>query len=333
MFASLKTRVRAVALGAVIALGLTPAMAQEVVTVGAFPDPGYDAIFWALENGKVSDPGATLKIERVSSIPALIQASMTQQFNLIPDGALAIPRLRESGVMVEVVATMMRFNPEGNAIDLWVTADSPIQTVEDLKGKTVAVVSAELPAIVYLRWAMAERHGMNADTVGGDVNWVEMPPAQFETALETGKVDAVNFINADAYTLPMTGKYRSVIQGAKEVDEMFGAPMPGLFMLGYENELEARPEAYAAAARILAASAKYFVENSQEVADIVAPQYNMSAEDLIGWFNAQTQMPMTLSEGDKVVLGKAWETAVKFGELEAAPGSVDAVIAAAAIIE
>ena len=139
-----------------------------------------------MENGKVSDPGATLKIERVSSIPALIQASMTQQFNLIPDGALAIPRLRESGVMVEVVATMMRFNPEGNAIDLWVTADSPIQTVEDLKGKTVAVVSAELPAIVYLRWAMAERHGMNADTVGGDVNWVEMPPAQFETALETG---------------------------------------------------------------------------------------------------------------------------------------------------
>ncbi len=49
----------AVGLGA----GALPANAAELITYASLPDPGYDAVVWAIENGKVSDPNVTIKVE------------------------------------------------------------------------------------------------------------------------------------------------------------------------------------------------------------------------------------------------------------------------------
>ncbi len=73
---------------------------------------------------------------------------------------------------------------------------------------------------------------MNADIVGGDFKWVEMPHAQFEAVLQSGRVDAAAFSNVPSYTLTKGGAYRSVLHGSKELQTMFGGPMPSLFMLG-----------------------------------------------------------------------------------------------------
>ena len=43
-----------------------PATAAELITYGSLPDPGYDAVVWAIENGKVSDPNVSIKVERLS---------------------------------------------------------------------------------------------------------------------------------------------------------------------------------------------------------------------------------------------------------------------------
>src|SRR6476660_9829266 len=124
-----------------LGIAALPATAAEVITYGSLPDPGYDAVVWAIENGKVTGPNVTLKVERLSSIPALMQAAMTAQFNLIPNGVLAIPQMRESGISVKVVSTLLRYNPDGHSADIWVTKDSPYKTIRDLKGKTIAVGS------------------------------------------------------------------------------------------------------------------------------------------------------------------------------------------------
>ena len=104
MYAQFRRRVGAVVVGVALGVAALPAGAQEVITYGSLPDPGYDAVVWAIENGKVTDPSVTIKVERVSSIPALMQAAMTAQFNMIPNGVLAIPQMRESVMRGQALA-------------------------------------------------------------------------------------------------------------------------------------------------------------------------------------------------------------------------------------
>jgi NitT/TauT family transport system substrate-binding protein len=225
MFAQFKRRAGACVVGVAIVAGALPAAAAELVTYGSLPDPGYDAVVRAIENGKVTDPNVTLKVERLSSIPALMQAAMTAQFNLIPNGVLAIPQMRESGIPVKVVSTLLRYNPDGHSADIWVTKDSPYKTIRDLKGKTIAVVSGEAQNVISDRWVIGERFGMNSDIVGGDFKWVEMPHAQFEAALQSGRVDAAAFSNVASYTLTKDGTYRSCCM-VRRSWKMYGGPMP-----------------------------------------------------------------------------------------------------------
>jgi ABC-type nitrate/sulfonate/bicarbonate transport system substrate-binding protein len=132
------------------------ARAAETITIGSLSDPGYEAALWALQNGKVTDPGITVKVEEMP-IPALIQAAMTQQYNVIALGVLQVPQMAESGLNVKMISTLLRYHPDGHADDIWVLADSPIKTVADLKGKTIAVPSSEAQNVVSLRAIMSER--------------------------------------------------------------------------------------------------------------------------------------------------------------------------------
>lgn len=313
--------------------GLNAATAAETITYGSLPDPGYDAVVWAIENGKVSDPNVTLKIERVSSIPALMQAAMTQQFNLMPNGVLSLPQMRESGLKVKVLSTLLRYHPEGHSADIWVMPNSPYKTIQDLKGKTIAVVSGESQVVISVRWAISERFGMNADLVGGDFRWVEMPQAQFEAALQSGRVDAAQFNLVPSYSATKDGKYRSVLQGSKELDRMFGGPMPSNLLFGYEDDMNKRPEAYVAVGKLLKASAEYVLKHPDEVFAAVAPKYKMSKDDLQTWFLTYAQMPMSVGPTDKSVMMKAWQIGLKTGMLKKMPDSADELMWSKAIMQ
>lgn len=333
MFAQFKRSVGALAVGVALGFSAAPAAAAEVITYASLPDPGYDAVVWALENGKVSDPNVTVKVERLSSIPALMQAAMTAQFNMIPNGVLAIPQMRESGIPVRILSTLLRYHPGGHSADLWVTKDSPIKSMQDLKGKTIAVTSAEAQNVISIRWAIAEQFKMNSATVGGDFKWVEMPHAQFEAALQSGRVDAAAFSNVPSYTLTKGGSYRSVIHGSKELETMFGGPFPSLFMLGYDPDLNKRPDAYVAAGKLLKASAEYVVKNPDEVFAAVAPKFKMTPEDVKTWFSTFAQMPLALGPTDRQVMLKAWQTGEKYGMLKKAPASADELVWAKATVQ
>ena len=190
--------IRSAITGLAFAFGLNAALAAETITYGSLPDPGYDAVVWAIENGKVSDPNVTIKVERVSSIPALMQAAMTQQFNLMPNGVLSLPQMRESGLPIKVLSTLLRYHPEGHSADVWVMPNSPYKTIQDLKGKTIAVVSGEAQNVISVRWVISEHFGMNADLVGGDFRWVEMPQAQFEAR----RVASTRYRSATCHPMP-----------------------------------------------------------------------------------------------------------------------------------
>jgi ABC-type nitrate/sulfonate/bicarbonate transport system substrate-binding protein len=160
-----------------------------------------------------------------------------------------------------------------------------------------------------------------------------MPQAQFEAALQAGRVDAATFSNVPSYTATKGGAYRSLVHGSKELEQMFGGPMPSLFIFGYETDINKRPETYVAAAKLLKASAEYVLKNPDEVFGAVAPKYKMSKEDLQTWFTTFAQMPLALGPTDKKVMMKAWEAGFKMGMIKKMPASPDELVWSKAVME
>jgi ABC-type nitrate/sulfonate/bicarbonate transport system substrate-binding protein len=301
------------------------ASSAELIKLGNIADPGYDSALWALVNGKVKDPAVEIRIDSMT-IPALMQAAMTQQYHILPNGILSVPQMVEQGIPVRIVGTVLRYHPGGHSADLWVKGDSRIARPGDLKGKTIGVTSIEAQNVISVRAVLSERFGLNAASVGGDFKWAEIPAAQFEAALLAGRVDAVAFSNVAAYFAPKRNGFKSVMHGSKELAEMYGGPMPSVVLTAYQPELDKRPAAYVAALKLLKASAKYALENQKEVFGAVAPKYKMSPEDLQTWFTTFAVMPYALGATDKAVFKKAWESGHKLGAIKKVPAEVDPLV-------
>lgn len=312
-------------LSATILAGATlPAMAQETMRMGAISDPGYEAALWALMNGKVSDPSLTLTVD-LMPIPAMIQASMTGQYDILPNGTIAIAQQHEAGIDTVILGSMIRriSGPQNHTTDLWVLADSPVQDLDGLAGKKIAVTSIEAQDVIYRRSVMEEKYGYNADSLGGDFDWVEIPSTQFESALQTGSVDAVAFSNVSAYQVTFDDRYRSVFQGAPDLEEMLGGPPVSVVVSAPRERVEDKPEAYKAATQLLRQSALYALENQDEVFGAVAAKYDMSKEELQGWFTTFAGMPFALGPTDAQTIQAQWGAGQKLGILQDVPNVED----------
>lgn len=321
--------------GALVGIAMTVscnlANAAEEVTVGMVSDPGYHAVMWAAMNGKVTDPDVKLKID-LMPIPAILQATMSQQYDLLPNGVLAIPTMVEQGLKARILSTVIRYRPNGVDPGIWVRSSGPIKTIQDLKGKSVAVQSVSTADVILRRVLLKELYGYNVATIGGDFNWVEIPVAQHEAALEAGRVDAAAFTNVKAYQIAQSPDYRLVMRGGPDLMKLYGAPWPAILLITYQEKIDKRPQAIASAARLLEKSAAYLRDHTSEVFADVAPKYKMNSADLEGWFREHAEMPFSLTEGDKQVMAKGWASAVAIGQLKAAPQSVDALIAPQAVM-
>lgn len=323
--------------GIAIAAFLVPMLpvfagAAEKITFGTISDPGYEAAVWALANGKVKDPNLDVTVETMP-IPRLVQATMTRQFNVATNGVLAIPLMAQAGISAKILATAYRYNPKGHALDIWVMKNSPYQKITDLKGKKIATNSLESQAAVSIRGIMSERYGMNPSTIGGDVQWIQLPNPQLEPALQSGNVDAAIIGNVQAYTAAKKGDYRSILQGSVELEQMYGGPMPSVMVIAYTDDLERRPAAYEAFAKLLKASAEYVQSNPDEVFASVAPKFKMEPADMKVWFTTYGSIPFSMSKSDKPVVMKAWKAGAKLGSLETVPNSVDDLVWSRAVIE
>ncbi len=316
-----------------LATALMPggAWAQEKLTLNTIEDPAYESAIWALMNGKVSDPSVSIAVT-LSPIPRNAANTMAQAFNITSTGITFVPQLAEQGIKTKIFASAYKYNPNGHPLDIWVMKDSPYQTITDLKGKTIATQSLENQGTTSIRAIMSLKYGLNPATVGGDMRWVELPNPQLEPALQAGRIDAALIATVPAYNAVKRNAYRSVLQGSKELEALYGGAMPTTVFVGYEADMERRPAAYETAAKLLKASSEYMQAHQAEVFAAVAPKYKMSVEDMTEWFNTYATMPFSMSETDKKIYMKAWEASNKMGGLAKVPASVDEFIWSKAVV-
>ena len=93
-----------------------------------------------------------------------------------------------------------------------VPVNSTIKTVEDLKGKKIAVQTMGSPPYLFSNRVLAD-HGMDASK---DINWVVYPASEMELALDKGAVDGVANSEPIGSLLQAHGKVRTLVDQATD---------------------------------------------------------------------------------------------------------------------
>ena len=203
--------------------------------------------------------------------------------------------------------------------------DSPIKSVADLKGKTLAVYSLGSAGITLVRIALHDAYHLNVSLKGGDLSFVEMPAPAMPAALATGKVDAATLIHAQAFQAMKSGDFRPIAQTAEDLTNIFKVRMVSAVLAGYGEKLKAKPEIYREFQRVLHASMEYARSHPDEVFPAVGKETKVDPEFFKAWFSRFSEFPVLLSDQDVKAVELLWEKSKELDILKGYPPIKEAV--------
>lgn len=306
----------AAGLTAMLGSGLTHA--KEKVTYAYQMDPMYEAALWAMKNGKVTSDVIEVELTALS-IPALIQATTTKQYDVIQADVINVQRSATRGLPLVIMSTANRYNAKGEGHNIWVKKDSPYKSMQDLKGKKIAVPSLGSSGFNLLRFATEEKHGVNLNPLGGDYTFVEMPVPQIEAALAAGQTEAATTILSQNYRVAKSGDYRAVATPARDMYELWGLQMIPSINVGYPDKIAERPQAMKELARLMKESTAYLAAHPDEVYAAVAKEQNIDKGFFTALSEGYAESPNVLTANDRKAIIKLWDLAYKHGILKTAP--------------
>jgi NitT/TauT family transport system substrate-binding protein len=315
-------RAKLIPVAAMAVLALTgPSVAKELVTMVHPTDPIFEASVWPILNNKVTSDKIDLTVA-FTSIPAVIQSATTKQYDLVPMVSNALPRLVERGLPLKIMSTNQRYSFDGGS-NLYVAASGPIKSPDDLKGKTIGVTSLNSSGVTAMRIILADGYKTNVALEGGDFKWVEMPLAVLQTALASGRVDGAILSNQFDYMAQSNKDLRPLFR--KSLKSTLGVAVPTTVVIGYEDKLKARPEAFIEANRLLRASAEYVSAHPDEVFNAIAEKNKIDAGYLKWYYSHYAEVPYDLTKDDLVGIKAFWAAIAKLGAIKSIPKVEDLV--------
>ena len=154
--------------------------------------------------------------------------------------------------------------------------DSPIHSVQDLKGKRVGVPGMGTPPFVFANRVMGT-HGVDA---GKDITWKVYPAGELGLALKKGEVDAVADAEPIGTLLISEGIARNV-EGMDEATDMPYADEYCCEVVANGKWIDANPDSAARATRAILRGAKWVQENPKAAAQLaVDKKYLASTVEL-----------------------------------------------------
>src|SRR5919204_2951245 len=140
--------------------------------------------------------------------------------------------------------------------------DSPIHTIQDLKGKRIGVPGMGTPPFVFANRVLGT-HGIDA---GKDIIWKVFPAGELGLAIDKGEIDAVADSEPIGSLLIAEGKVRNI------VDQIMDAPYKDEYcceVIANGKWVDANPDTAARATRALLKGAKW-VETNPKAAAVLA---------------------------------------------------------------
>lgn len=258
---SMTSWLRATSLGALVAAGLlasTTALAQVNIRVGH--GSAAEETLWLMK----ADPKVTPNQGKAYKLDFTLFRGSDKRFQAFEAGELDIATGSAHSVMMaaaegakfKIVATISREGAKGFATKYMVKDDSPIKTINDLKGKNVGINGARSSAELWARLAL-EKKGLDTKK---DVNWVALPfPAQGE-AVRAGKLDIGAFPQPFAAFEEKRGGMRTVFTSqdgiARDEDLMV--------LMASEKFATQQPAALRAFLSDLVRATNHYVKNPKE---------------------------------------------------------------------
>ncbi|MEV0290523.1 ABC transporter substrate-binding protein [Kribbella sp. NPDC050820] len=239
------------------------------------------AALYAIEHDKIDVakfPG--LKLSYLT-FPALIQATGTDQFDVIESSLVGVPQARSKGVDLKIVALSSGRTADENtpgASGVYVRDGSDIRTPEDLAGKTIGVTSFGSSSTMVTRILLRDGHKLNSALQGGDLKWVEMDPAQLTAALERGQIDAVSDFSFTAYKLGHDSQFRRIMTSDPAWRKLTGHNPVFASYQALATQTERNQTCYKQFQELLAASVAYARDHIDELANAISAKTRLPAE-------------------------------------------------------
>jgi NitT/TauT family transport system substrate-binding protein len=316
----MKKQLRTTLLASVFAALLAaPAAAKDTISFAYLLDPAYDAVVWPLTHGKVTSDTVDVTVKSLD-IPALLQATGAKTYDVVMTAAIGVPQAKSRGLELAIMATALRNHAEGGKGGaIYVKADSPYKSMQDLKGKTLATQSMPSTGTTLMRIGLWKTYGMNVSFDGGDLRWVEVPATAMPGALLTGRIDAASLTHSEAYNARNSKDFRVVANLDDAINKAIGEPAVVAILAGYPEKLAAKPAAYKEFARMVKASADYTRTHVDEVATALSKDTKMDPSFFSDWLNEYTEVPMVVSANDVKAIQRLWELSKELNIIKAYP--------------
>lgn len=252
---------RLIILAAALLVG-SSAGAQELtkISVARLTLPGaITAILDVLiDRGIDKRHGIELEVKNYSTISAFYGATATGEVDMSVAGPWVLQRLRNQGAKVKAVFTFVSISSLGV-----VTGDPNINSIQDLKGKSLA---ADMGSSEYLLLAMyARSQGVE---LGKDVTVMQAGPPIAKAMLEAGRVDAaMSWETNTTLLLKSNPKFRRVIGGENAWAALTGSDRKDgwqLVITMHEDVLRKHPNAIPKLHAMWQDAAKFLVTNTDE---------------------------------------------------------------------
>lgn len=269
----------------------TAAMAQEEVTfqlnwIAGGANAGFAA---AKAEGFYEEAGLDVEIIQGNGSANTAQLVASGQVGLAYADAVAVSQLIAKGAPMKVVATVYQSNPN----EVLALSESGIETLEDLKGKTIGVPAGSSQTTMLPLFLEANNM---AET---DFELINMPPTSMVPALLTKQVDAI-LGSMDSYRIQLEA------QGAELTGWEFasnGVPTVSTSIFASESFIEENPEVLRS---FIAASLKgwaFALDNPERAVEAVKEVFpDVNPELVTAELAAITPL---FCSGDAQFLGKA----------------------------
>lgn len=295
-----------------------PGFAKEKVTYAYLLDPAYDAVTWAMSNGKVSSDLITVEA-RGLAIPQLIQATSAKQYDVIMTAVIAIPPAAARGLELRVLSTALQQSSKGEGAGVWVKSDSLFKNPQELKGKSLGSYALRSTGYTQVRLALIKKYGLNAALEGGDLKQVEIQAPNLPGTLAAGQIDAATLIHSQAYRALKSGEFRPIAETGRDNIEAFGMRFISALNVSYPERLAQRPEAFKEFSRMFRDSARYALAHTDEVFGAVGKQTNLPPDFFNWWFEKSSDVPGTFEESHAQIINKFYELSKEIGMIQSYP--------------
>jgi len=297
--------------------GLSRSQTRTKITYAYLLDPAFDAVVWAIKNGKVKSDLIDLEVSGLL-IPQLLQATSTKQFDVVMTAVIGVPAAAARGLDLRILSAALHASPQGEGGGVWVKKDSPIKSVAALKGKTLASYGLRSTGYMFVREAMRRKFGLNMALEGGDVRQVEVQAPNLPAALATGQADAASLIHSQAWRAMQSGDFVNICETGQILNEYYG-PLVSAINVSYPERLAARPEAFAEFNRMFKASSAYALSNRDEVFGAMAKQANIERKFFDWWFDKTTNVPGIFGDAQFKAVSQAWQIGKDMGMIANVP--------------